>query len=184
MSKLLSVIRAAVLPGPLPDSLEEGEPDALASIVETPRLDEAPTPGGDMSAIQTAPGAAAAATGALAAVAAAAQGGGADGYKAATDRISAVLSADGIKGDAARMTAALDLAVASPDMAADAVVAFVTANVAAARPAAASDADAYAQRRIEAAPLARPSAAADTAAQPKLSASAIYDSRRQAVKGA
>ena len=184
MSSLISVIRAAVRPGQLPDSIEEGEADATASIPATP-LPEAIKPGGDMSANQTAPGAAAAVAGTLAAVAAAAQGGDADGYKAATDRMNAVLSADGIKGDAQRMSAALELASASPAMAADAVVAFVTANVPAAKLAAADNGQNYEQRRLAAASLAQPSASLGND-KPKatLSASAIYDARRQATKGA
>lgn len=57
--------------------------------------------------------------------------GEAAGAKAATERLSAVLAADGIKGDGARMAAALDLAVKAPGMSADDVAGFVTANVAA-----------------------------------------------------
>lgn len=138
-----------------------------------------------MSGIQTGPGAASAAVGTLAAVAAAAQGGGADGFKAAMDRMDAVLSADGIRGDAGRMSAALDLAKASPDMAADAVVAFVTANVPTAKPEAAASDNAYEKQRLAAASLASP-AAASAAGKPKanLNPSAIYRARRQATKGA
>lgn len=51
------------------------------------------------------------------------------GTKAATDRFSAILSAEGVSGDAGRMKAAVDLATKSPGMSADEVVAFVTANV-------------------------------------------------------
>lgn len=183
MSKLLTAIRAAVLPGAIPDSLEPGEPDATASILEAPQLG-AITTGGDMSATQTAPGAAtAAAVGTLAAVAAAAQGGGADGFKAAMDRMEAVLSADGIKGDAGRMSAALDLAKASPDMAADAVVAFVAANVPAAQ--ASAGGESYEKQRLAAAPLASPtSASTSEKAKANLNPTAIFASRRQATKGA
>jgi hypothetical protein len=53
----------------------------------------------------------------------------AEGAKAATDRFAAVLGAEGIKGDAARMSAAIDLAVKAPAMAAADVVSFVTGNV-------------------------------------------------------
>ncbi|RYC10168.1 hypothetical protein [Ciceribacter ferrooxidans] len=138
MASLLATIRAAVRPGSQPDALDaiEGEPDASASILEEPHS-EAQHTGGDMSVNQTVAGAAQAATETIAAVAAAS--GGNDGFKAAVDRFSAVLGADGIKGDARRMSAALDLATASPDMAADAVVSFVTDNVPASTTAAAPD---------------------------------------------
>lgn len=164
MTSLISAIRAAVRPGAIPDSLEENEPGALASTTELP-LPEAQPTGGDMSANQTAPGAAQAAAGTLAAVAAAASG-GADGFKTAMDRMNAVLGADGIKGDAKRMSAALELANASPDMSAEAVVAFVTANVpatqaeAAAPAAPAASAQTYEQQRTAAANLAMPSGSA------------------------
>lgn len=52
------------------------------------------------------------------------------GAAAATERFVAVLGAEGVKGDGARMAAALDLAAKAPAMAASDVVAFVTANVA------------------------------------------------------
>lgn len=54
------------------------------------------------------------------------------GAAAAQQRLASILSADGIKGDAARMTAALDLAVRASAMSADDVTAFVTSNVKAA----------------------------------------------------
>jgi hypothetical protein len=164
MTSLISAIRAAVRPGAIPDSLDENEPGALASTTELP-LPEAQTTGGDMSNIQTAPGVAAAAAGTLAAVAAAASG-GADGFKTAMDRMNAVLSADGIKGDAKRMSAALELANASSGMDAEAVIAFVTANVPATKaeasaPAApAASAQTYEQQRTAAANLAMPSGTA------------------------
>ncbi len=163
MTSLISAIRAAVRPGAIPDSLDENEPGALASTTELPLPGAQPT-GGDMSANQTAPGSAAAAVaGTLAAVAAAASG-GADGFKTAMDRMNAVLGAEGIKGDANRMSAALELANASPDMAAEAVVAFVTANVPAASastpaPAPAAQQASYEQQRTAAANLAMPSGA-------------------------
>lgn len=54
----------------------------------------------------------------------------ADGGKAAIDRLTAVLGAVGVKGDAGRMTAALNLAVASPGMGADDIATFVVLHVA------------------------------------------------------
>ncbi|MBB4005811.1 hypothetical protein [Allorhizobium taibaishanense] len=123
-----------------------------------------------MSANQTVPGAASA-TGTIAAVAAAVQGGG-DGVQAAMDRITTILSAEGIKGDGNRMAAALDLAKSAPGMMAEQVVAFITTNVAGAvaaapaTPTAATTASApagqpnasYEQQRLAAANLAMPGA--------------------------
>jgi ClpP class serine protease len=94
------------------------------------------------------------------AVAAARSEGEAAGVKAATERLNAVLGADGIKGDGKRMSAALDLAVSSPAMAADAVVTFVTGNVAASAPTAAQQVAETDARRLAAAALAQPDAAA------------------------
>lgn len=167
MASLLATIRAAVRPGSQPDALDaiEGEPDASASILEEPHS-EAEHTGGDMSVNQTVAGAAQAATATIAAVAAAS--GGDDGFKTAVDRFNAVLGADGIKGDAKRMSAALDLATASPEMAADAVVAFVTDNVPAIQASAAPtdakpSASAYEQQRLAAASLAMPTGSTATA---------------------
>ncbi len=68
-----------------------------------------------------------------AAVKAAADAGRAEGAKAAADRLSAALGADGIKGDSARMSAAFDLATKSPTMSGEDVAAFVLGNVASAQ---------------------------------------------------
>lgn len=96
-----------------------------------------------------------------AAVATARSEGEAAGAKAATERVSAILGAEGIKGDGKRMGAALDLAISSPAMASDAVVMFVTSNVAASTmPAAVAQAGSYDERRLAAAALAQPDAAA------------------------
>ncbi|ATN32899.1 hypothetical protein ACO34A_03670 [Rhizobium sp. ACO-34A] len=127
--------------------------------------------------------------------AAAAASGGSDGFKTAMDRMNAVLGADGIKGDAKRMSAALDLANASPDMAAEAVVAFVTANVPAstasaepqkpAQQGASSAAATYEQQRVAAANLAMPGGGATAAAgAPKINRDAIFAARRNTQKGA
>ena len=70
------------------------------------------------------------------AIAAARSEGEASGINAATDRFAAIVSADGIRGNAGRTAAAIDLAIRSPGMATDDVVAFVTANVAGAASAA------------------------------------------------
>lgn len=197
MSNLFSAIRAAVRSGAADDVLDhvEVESGAQALNPEAPHV-EAPIPGGTMSATQTVAGAAQAATATIAAVAAAS--GGADGFKTATDRMHAVLGAEGIKGDGKRMSAALDLATASPDMAADAVVAFVTANVPAGSPSASAEAapattpaasqpkpaaGAYEAQVQAAASLAMPGGASAQASKPAINRDAIFAARRIAPKG-
>lgn len=137
---------------------------------------------------QTATGAAPAASAPPAAGAAAPSGGSADGHKAVMEKTRAVLSAEGIKGDPARMNAAVELMDASPDMSATAVIGFVTANVpsgSGSASAEAAPAQTYEQRRTSAAAgLAQP-AGEGGAKQTKASAlnpSAIYASRRTATK--
>jgi ClpP class serine protease len=75
--------------------------------------------------------------------------------QAATDRIVAAMNAEGVKGNAARMSAALDLAQKSPGMAAADIAAFVAGNVAGE-----TDADRYERDRLAGQPrlggLARP----------------------------
>lgn len=198
MPSLISVIRNAVRSGAVDDVLEpvEAEPGAQALNPEAP-LNEATNEGGTMSGSQTVAGAAQAATATIAAVAAAS--GGTDGFKTAMDRMNAVLGADGIKGDGKRMAAALELASASPDMSADAVVAFVTANVPASnaeagQPATAASAPqatepkpaagAYEASVQAAASLAKPGGATAGASAPKINRDAIYAARRTAQKGA
>lgn len=63
------------------------------------------------------------------AVNAATEAGRLEGAKAASERLTVALGADGIKGNAARMAAALDLAAKSPSMSGEDVAAFVCANV-------------------------------------------------------
>lgn len=73
-----------------------------------------------------------------------------DGGKAATDRLSAALGAEGVRGNAARMAAALNLAIQSPSMSPPDIAAFVVAHIGA--PAAVeSAADRYSARRAAAA---------------------------------
>lgn len=92
-----------------------------------------------------------------AAVRQAAETGRTEGAKAATGRLSAILSAEGIKGDGKRMAAALDLAVKSPAMEAADVAAFVTGNVAASAEASpAAGAEAYERERLATEGLAQP----------------------------
>lgn len=90
------------------------------------------------------------------AVKAAAEAGRAEGAKAATDRLSAALGADGVKGDAARMAAALDLAVKSPSMSGEEVAAFICGNVPAAAAGSAVPAAEYEAARMAGAALSKP----------------------------
>lgn len=109
------------------------------------------------------------------AVQAAAETGRAEGAKAATDRLVAALGAEGVKGDAGRMAAALDLAVWSPGMTGEDVAAFVTANVAASGKA---DAIAgYEASRLAASGQAQPATRA--AKRTTVDTSGIYAARRK-----
>lgn len=58
----------------------------------------------------------------------------AEGHKAGAEsertRLASIINADGVKGDAGRLSASLDLATESPDMSADKIVAFAVKNVA------------------------------------------------------
>ena len=67
-----------------------------------------------------------------------------EGAAAERTRFASIMGAETVKGDASRMTAAFDLAVKAPGMAADDVVSFVSANVSTAAPAPAPDASRYA----------------------------------------
>ena len=118
-----------------------------------------------------------------AAVTAARADGKAEGEKAATERFNAALGADGVKGDASRMAAALDLAVKSPTMAGADVAAFVVANVAAATAGAPSAAATYSSRRVDAAALAQPGSSAPAKKAP-VDRKGIYASRSQKSKDA
>jgi hypothetical protein len=88
-----------------------------------------------------------------AAVKAANETGRSEGVKMATDRFVTALGSEGVKGDAGRMSAAIDLAMRSPAMSGEDVAAFVVANVAAARGDAAAG---YEKNRLAAAGLAQP----------------------------
>lgn len=70
-----------------------------------------------------------------------------EGAKATETRFATILGDDGIKGDAARMGAAFDLAVKSPSMGAAEIVSFVSGNL----PAANSPGSTYEQERLSAA---------------------------------
>lgn len=109
-----------------------------------------------------------------AAVKAARAEGEAVGAKAATDRLVAALGAEGVKGDAVRMSAALDLAQKSPGMSGEDVAAHVATYVGASP--ATADTNGYEASRLAAAGLAQP--AAKTASKAVINTSAIYASRR------
>lgn len=130
----LAAIRGAVSTAPEIVSSEEDQPGADAPQSPAPSganmetvMSGDPKPGATASGISQADH--------DAAVASARSEGEAAGAKAANDRVTAIVSADGIKGDGARMTAALDLAAKSPGMSAEDVAGFVTANVSAKAPA-------------------------------------------------
>lgn len=77
------------------------------------------------------------------------------GAEAASQRFAEALGAEGVQGNATRMSAALDLLTKSPQMSAEDVAAFVTENVAAEKTTA-DQVEAYAEERTQAAALAAP----------------------------
>ncbi|CUX40537.1 Lytic murein transglycosylase [Agrobacterium deltaense Zutra 3/1] len=193
MSSLIDAIRAAVLPGSTTDVLmieNEGETGAKAPPSDPPPFAAQPTTGGDMTVQQSQSGPASAAAGTIAAVVTAASSGD-SGFTAAMGRINTIVSADGIKGDAGRLNAAIELATASPQMTAEAVIAFVSANVPAAQAVSAKagegdagSAKSYEQQRLAAANLAMPAGASSAAkASPKINRDAIFAARRNQTKG-
>lgn len=104
----------------------------------------------------------------------------AEGEKSAIDRLSAALGAEGVKGDAGRMTAALDLAVKSPAMSGADVASFITSNVAAtASGKPASGPDKYVADRTSAAGLAQPQAGGDQTKSTTALASAVAASNKR-----
>ncbi|MCQ0986409.1 S49 family peptidase [Jiella marina] len=82
-----------------------------------------------------------------AAVATARREGEAAGAQAERDRFQAIIGAEGVRGDANRMAAALDLAIQSPGMAAEAVTGFVTERVGATQTAPSEPKASLAQRQ-------------------------------------
>lgn len=169
---LLAAVHNAVV-GAVDDALEESETGAAALKATkkegTMSKDNQPA-GGDPNSAGISQAAH------DAAVAAARADGRTDGENAAITRLNAALGADGVKGDAGRMSAALDLAVKSPAMAGADVAAFVVANVAAST--ASTTAAAYSAQRVEAASLARPGVSAP-AKKATVDVKGIYASRRK-----
>lgn len=100
-----------------------------------------------------------------------------EGAKAATDRLVAALGAEGVKGDAQRMAAALDLAVKSPGMSGEDVASFVVANVALTPQGTGSKS--YEQGRLAASGLAQPGAAGGGSRKATIDTSGIYAARRK-----
>jgi hypothetical protein len=131
------------------------QPDAIASNINATEPDEVEMANENASGAANSAGITEADH--KAAVAKAAADGKAEGAKAANERMGAILGAEGVKGDGKRMAAGLDLALKSPDMAAEAVVSFVTDNVAATAAASApGKGGAYEQQRLAAAQLVQP----------------------------
>lgn len=100
------------------------------------------------------------------------------GIKAANERIAAALGAEGVKGDATRMAAALDLAMKSPSMSGEDIAAFVTTNVAGAKTDPAAE---YEAGRVANANLAQP-VPTKSSRGASVNSSDIYAARRQSVK--
>lgn len=93
----------------------------------------------------------------------------------ANERISAIVNHTSIKGSAARMSAAINLAISTPEMSVDGVVAFVTSHVGDSK----SEIIAAATRQF----AATNGAFNYNARRPvKIDANAIYEARRQATK--
>lgn len=106
--------------------------------------------------------------------------GEAAGSKAAADRFVAIVGAEGVKGNAQRLAAAIDLAVKSPAMSADDVVAFVSANVATGDGSTA-DPKAYEASRQAAAGLSQPGQPPRKRAT--IDTGGIYAARRKSQEG-
>jgi hypothetical protein len=71
-----------------------------------------------------------------------------EGAQEANARIAAIVAADGVKGAPSRVAAALNLAIKSPAMSADDVVAFVTESIPADAPKAAASIASLANRTV------------------------------------
>lgn len=145
---MLAAVREATLANAAdPVREEDTTNDAPASSTQETEMSTEPKPAGGASK-----DAGIAQADHDAAVKAAREEGRAEGAKGATDRLVAALGAEGIRGSAARMGAALDLAQRSPGMDGAAIAEFIKANVAAEN----AGASAYEQERAAAAGLAQP----------------------------
>lgn len=146
MASLLAAVQGAIAGIDDDDQPDEGATDANASTTEkeSRMANTDPKPSGISQTDHDA------------AIAAATTAGHAAGVTAATDRLSAALGAEGVRGDGVRMAAALDLAGKSPGMSGADVAAFVVANVATSKPTAGTDPAAYDKARVDAAGQALP----------------------------
>lgn len=93
------------------------------------------------------------------------------GASAERERLAGVMSAEGITGNAARMSHALELAVNAPDMSADKIVSMTTTHVSGASDA--PDGASLAGRQSDADPLGGSEGSADTT-KAGIDISAIY----------
>lgn len=118
-----------------------------------------------------------------AAVASARAEGEAAGANAERTRLTSILSNEKIKGNAARMSAAFDLAAKAPAMSADDVVAFVDSNVAASLDAQPSGQRYAANPANGLAASIPPEGAGEKKPESKIDARGIYAARRAAAGG-
>lgn len=102
--------------------------------------------------------------------------GTATGASAATERLTSALGSEGVAGDPARMSAALDLAKKSPTMSGADIAAYVLANVTASKPDAAAT---YEQHRLAAQNLAQPQKPGGDAAKTSWSKTADAINKRR-----
>ena len=170
-NSLLAAVHAAVA-GSVDDVLTEDETGARAlnATKDTSMADSSQPAGGDQTGITKADH--------DAAVSAARAEGVTAGATAATERLSAALGAEGIKGDAGRMAAALDLAVKSKAMSGADVATFVTTNVAAAKPGSTGAAD-YAAQRSAASGLTLPQGKAEKGDKTALASAVATTNKRR-----
>ena len=171
-NSLLAAVHAAVA-GSVDDVLSEDETGAgaLNATKDSSMANSSQPAGGDQTGITKADH--------DAAVSAARAEGVTAGATAATERLSAALGAEGIKGDAGRMAAALDLAVKSPAMSGTDVAAFITANVQASPAATATAPGNYAADRAAAAGLAQPQVKADKTDKSALASAVATTNKRR-----
>ncbi len=118
MSTLLATIRGAMLADDEPDLPEAGATGASAPHTQESGMSGSQAPAGVPQADHDA------------AVRAARSEGEAAGQRSAMERLQAALGADGVRGDAGRMGAALDLAAKAPGMSGAEVATYVSQHFA------------------------------------------------------
>ncbi len=129
----LSAIRSAVASGP--ETMSSEEDDTRADALDANAL-SGQTQESSMSDDPNKPGAQTASGISQADHEAAVASARTEGEQAATARFMAIINAEGVKGNAGRISAAVELANDAPGMSAEKVVAHVTAHVPADTPAA------------------------------------------------